>query len=404
MKRNLAASKKALHFGVSGAVGAFFGNAIAEPFLHFDRLARQSFFDNVRGTTLWFGIVGAGIATAILFAYYYYIKGRPQIQQALKKGGLFGFIAGAISGAIAETIYSGIGPNELLRVICWGIAGSLLGLALSKRIPNLGTLRGMGGGTAGGVLGGCLFIAFAYTFSGTVGRLIGCAAIGFCIGIMLIVVETLFSKAWLIINYDNGETRTLNIGSEPITMGSDDYLSIIYVPNVLPVAFRFKMESGKILCEDVASGRITYLQPGDEKRLGNCTVTVGISDLNSQTTLKSSPALPSPNAIANSFVGSQFLLKVGGRIIPLSQGVQLFTSDLPSLTSASSNSAVAQVNSHPEESSKLGLKNLSEQTWWVTEENGDIKLVEPRSTLTLTTGTKIELGSINAEIISNPLP
>lgn len=399
MKRNLAASKKALQFGFSGAVGAFLGNAISEQFLHFDRLARASFFDSVKGTTIWFGLVGAGITTAILFAYYYYIKGRPQFQQALKKGGLFGFIAGAISGAIAQTIYSGIGPNEFLRVICWGIAGSLLGLALSQRIPNLGTLRGMSGGTAGGILGGCLFIVFAYTLSGTAGRLIGCAAIGFCIGIMLIVIETLFSKAWLIISYDNGETRTLNIGLEPITIGSDDYLSIIYVPNVIPVAFRFQMDSGKILCEDVASGRISYLQPGDEMRVGNCTVTVGVSGLTSQTTLNSPAVLPPVSVIGSSFVGSQFSLKIGGRIIPLSPSVQLFSSILPSLTSSSSNSAVAEVNSHPKESGKLGLKNLSHQTWWATEENGDIKLIEPGSTLTLTAGTKIELGSVNGEII-----
>ncbi len=62
----------------------------------------------------------------------------------------------------------------------------------------------MGGGGVGGVLGGCLFILFAYNLSGTAGRLAGCAAIGFWIGIMLVVAETLFNKAWLVISYDTG--------------------------------------------------------------------------------------------------------------------------------------------------------------------------------------------------------
>jgi hypothetical protein len=114
LKRNLSALKKALQFGVSGAVGGFVGNLIMEPFMQFDRLSGSaSFFDSVLITARWFGLVGGGIATAIMFGYYYYIKGKPQIKLALKNGGLFGLIAGAVSGAIAEGIYSGIGPNEL---------------------------------------------------------------------------------------------------------------------------------------------------------------------------------------------------------------------------------------------------------------------------------------------------
>jgi hypothetical protein len=117
VKRNLSALKKALQFGVSGAVGGFVGNLITEPFMQFDRVADSaSFFDSVLSTARWFGLVGGGIAAAIMFGYYYYIKGKPQIKQAFKNGGFFGLIAGAVSGAIAEGIYSGIDPsNEFLR-------------------------------------------------------------------------------------------------------------------------------------------------------------------------------------------------------------------------------------------------------------------------------------------------
>ncbi|TAE93594.1 MAG: hypothetical protein EAZ79_26825 [Oscillatoriales cyanobacterium] len=384
---NLSALKKALQFGISGAVGGFAGNLITEPFMHHLNDS-TSVFDSVLSTSRWFGLVGGGIATAIMFGYYYYIKGKPQIKQSFKNGGLFGVISGAISGAIAEGIFSGIGDgeNEILPVICWGIAGGLLGLGLSKRIPNLGMLRGAGGGGVGGVLGGCLFILFAYTLSGTAGRLAGCAAIGFWIGIMLVVAETLFNKAWLVISYDTGTNRTLTIGAEPITFGSDENKSIIYIPHVSPLAMRFQLEAGQIVCE---------------KRIGNCTVTVGNSDLPAPNSARVTPTILSQASPANAFTSRQFLLKLGSRVIPLTAGTQLFTSDIPSLTAAASNGAVAVVNSRSPNELSLGLTNLGDRSWWATDSQGDMKMVEPESTLTLALGTKIEFGEIQGEIVGS---
>ena len=400
MKRNLSALKKALQFGISGAVGGFAGNLLTEPFMH-QLNNSESVVDSVLSTARWFGLVGGGIAAAIMFGYYYYIKGKPQVKQALKNGGLFGLIAGAVSGAIAEVIFSGIGDgeSELLRVICWGIAGSLLGLGLAKRIPNLGMLRGAGGGGVGGVLGGCLFILFAYTLSGTAGRLAGCAAIGFWIGIMLVVAETLFNKAWLVISYDTGVNRTLTVGAEPVTFGSDENLSIICIPNVAPLAMRFQLEAGQIVCENVETGAVSYLRSGDQKSIGNCTITVGNSDLPAQSQSKVPPTFISAKPAVNSFTSSQFSLKLGSRIIPLSAGTQLLTSDIPSLTAIASNGVVAEVNSRSTNEHLLGLTNLCDRAWWATDSQGEIKMVEPESTLTLALGTKIEFGEIDGEIV-----
>jgi len=398
VNRNLSALKKALQFGISGAVGGFAGNLITEPFMQ--RLNDStSVFDSVLSTSRWFGLVGGGIATAIMLGYYYYIKGKPQIKQSLKNGGLFGLIAGAISGAIAQGIYAGIGPNELLRVICWGIAGSLLGLGLAQRIPNLGALRGMGGGGVGGVLGGCLFLLFAYTLSGTVGRSVGCAAIGFWIGIMLVVAETLFNKAWLVISYDTGANRTLTIGAEPVTFGSDENLSIIYIPDVSPLAMRFQLEAGQIVCENVDSGAVSYLRSGDQKRIGNCTITVGNSDLPAATSAPVGQTIISQKFPADSSNNGQFLLKLGSRMMPLTAGTQLLTSDIPSLTATASNGVVALVNSRSPNELSLGLTNLGDRAWWATDIQGDIKMIEPESTLTLALGTKIEFGEIEGEIV-----
>ena len=401
MKRNLSALKKALQFGISGAVGGFAGNLLTEPFMHQLNDSQSVFDSSVLSTARWFGLVGGGIATAIMLGYYYYIKGKPQVKQALKNGGLFGLIAGAVSGAIAEVIFSGIGDgeNELLRVICWGIAGSLLGLGLSKRIPNLGMLRGAGGGGIGGVLGGCLFVLFAYTLSGTAGRLAGCAAIGFWIGIMLVVAETLFNKAWLVISYDTGANRTLTVGAEPVTFGSDENLSIICIPNVAPLAMRFQLEAGQIVCENFETGAVSYLRSGDQKSIGNCTITVGNSDLPAATPAQVPPAIRSEKFPADSFTRGQFNLKLASRIIPLSAGTQLLVSDIPSLSAIASNGVVAAVNSRSTNEHLLGLTNLCDRAWWATDSQGEIKMVEPESTLILALGTKIEFGEIDGEIV-----
>ena len=273
VKRNLLASKKAIQLGLSGAVGGWLSSLVGE--LFWKSHPSSSLIDTMVSTGVWFALISAGLAIAIVIGYQYYINRRVQVAKAFRQVALFAAVAGAISGAIAQGIYAGFGASEVLRVICWGLAGGLLGLALSGKLPSLTWARGLLGGALGGVLGGLIFILLSFNLSDTFGRLFGCAAIGFCIGLMLIVVDTLFSKAWLVIDYDNGSTRTLNIGREPITVGSDEALSIVSVQNAPPVALRLTLEQGQIIGEDVPTGTKTNLRPGYTKRIGNCTITVG---------------------------------------------------------------------------------------------------------------------------------
>lgn len=246
-----------------------------------------------------------------------------------------------------------------------------------------------------------MFILLAYNLSGTVGRLAGCAAIGLAIGMMLIVAETLFNKAWLVISYDNGSSRTLSIGAEPVTFGSDENLSIIFIPNVAPLAMRFQLEENQIACENVDKGTVSYLRSGDQKRIGNCTVTVGNSDLSVANYSNIAPAVRSNKSAVAAAIGRQYYLKLENRVIPLIAGSQLFSSDIPSLSAVGLNDVVAVVNFQPQGEFELGLTNWSDRAWWVTDMAGDMKLVEPENTLTLALGIKIEFGKIEAEIVAN---
>ncbi len=144
---------------------------------------------------------------------------------------------------------------------------------MSLRIPNLGKLNGLFGGMAGGVIGGILFIIFAYSLDQVMGRLFGTAAIGFFIGLMLIFMETISRKFWLRINYGPKESRTVNLGSEVVSLGSDAKCTV-FVPDVPPVALRFKTEQGQVLCKDVPTNKVVNMRPGEKKKLGKVDILV----------------------------------------------------------------------------------------------------------------------------------
>ena len=115
---------------------------------------------------------------------------------------------------------------------------------------------------------------------------------------------------------------------------------------------------------------MSYLRSGDQKRIGNCTITVGNSDLPAATSARVTPTILSQASPANAFSSGQFLLKLGSRVIPLTAGTQLFTSDIPSLTATASNGVVAVVNSRSPNQLSLGLTNLGDRSWWATDSQG----------------------------------
>ena len=175
---------QALQFGGWGALGGAIGSLLAE-LISWDN--STSFVEIVISVGIWFGVIGGLISIFLLMGYSSYLKRGWRIGESIKKGILPGVLAGFIAGAIAQSTYTIIGPTELLRVICWGIAGGLLGLGLSFRIPNLGKIRGLGGGGIGGIIGGILFIFISLFLGEVIGRLLGISAIGFLIGLMIIL-------------------------------------------------------------------------------------------------------------------------------------------------------------------------------------------------------------------------
>lgn len=402
MNRNIIAGfRKAIQFAAWGTVGGAIGALLSEPV---SIMGEQSGFGSLTESMIrvgiWFGIIGASIAVALLVASYQYLKRGLQLGKAFREGLWVGFLAGSIAGAIAQYTYQSVGPTEFLRVICWGIAGGLLGLGLSFRIPNLGQMRGMGGGMGGGLLGGGLFVLLAVLSGGseTTARLSGNAAIGFCIGLMIVLVETAFREAWLEIRYTPRESRTVSLGSQPVSIGSDPNLCTVYVRNVPPVALRYQLTQGQIICEDVLSGMTRSLQPGQQQAIGNITVVVCAAAPSPRLTSRPTDISPQPSSRTVSPPQSQFYLHVKRQVIPMTDGTCLSAREIPGLEPQGTDRVVAQVNHNPQEPTVLGLKNCSHRGWIATLATGEQRQVESGRSIKLANGTKINFGSVEGEI------
>jgi hypothetical protein len=215
----------------------------------------------------WFGVIGMVISVAILLAQSRYLKKTWQVGPALRRGAPTGLLAGFLAGGIAQLLYYYIGPTEFLRVICWGIGGGLMGVGLSLRIPNLGRRNGLLGGAVGGALGGIGFIILAYTAGDVAGRLLGIAVIGFFIGLMLVLIEAISRKYWLDVVYSTREVVSVNLGAEPVLIGSSSEVCTVFVRDAPPVAFEFTLEAEKIRVKHVNSGEVFPVQPGERMKL-----------------------------------------------------------------------------------------------------------------------------------------
>ena len=260
--------------GGGGAVGVMLGEML--------RLNpnRSFFLLSMLEVGVWFGIIGACISTALLIGDSHYFKRGFQIKQAVQRIALFGSLAGFVAGVIAQGTYQFIGPTEPLRIFCWGIAGSFLGLGVGNRIPNLGRLRATIGGAIGGLIGSCFFILFTILVDVSAGRLLGVITIGFFIGVMIVIFESLMRKAWLIVHWSDNETVQIPIGLEPIVLGSSqearvylDKKAKIYLENKKVI-----MQFDEVMAQQKSMKILRHeLFKGDRRKLGKITIEVQMS-------------------------------------------------------------------------------------------------------------------------------
>jgi hypothetical protein len=395
MEHWLQALRKGLTFGACGAAGAAVGVLLGEVVISHG--PRASLVETVVDVGAWFGLIGALVAAGILAGYDHFVRGGLHAKRlgGLALGSGLGLLAGMVAGGIAQFVFGAGGAGgqtEGLRIICWGIAGTLLGLGLGLRIPNLGVGRGALGGGIGGLLGGVLFVAIALTAGAALARLLGVAVIGFCIGLMIMLIEAALREAWVEIAYGPKETRSVSLGARPVSLGSDPACTV-FVRDVAPVALCYRLEQGRVLLEEGTSGRHAVAAPGDQRQLGRLTVTVRAAG-RAAGSQEPVPVLPAPTPLPADTPAVLTLRLNTGAAVRLAAGVRLRRTDVPGLPAGVGEDVLGEVLPHPTAPAVLGLKNLSGRAWDVTLPTGERLSVEPRRSVRVVGGTTVRFGEV----------
>jgi len=232
----------------------------------------------------WTAILSLGIATALIVAQNRQLHRRAltlqQIGVALPGSLIAGFAAGA-AGQILFLLASQVPALEVAgRFAAWTLLGALVGLGMSSIVPNLDRRRAWVGGAIGGAIGvaGFLWIAKAMTdiaqWGDVLARLAGACVLGFAIGLMIALVDVVFRRVWLEVDYGNRETEDVTLGETPVSIGSDDGRCTIYAGGAKPIECRFRIDHNAIVCEDVESHVIEPVAPGTKRKIGKIEVTV----------------------------------------------------------------------------------------------------------------------------------
>jgi hypothetical protein len=245
---------------------------------------------------VWMGAIAAMLCLALLSGQHHYLRGRfPSVLRGAA-GFLGGTAVGIVGGAAGQGLYM-LEPVLAFQVLGWMLLGGLAGCGLSLFIPNLKWVYGLIGGAIGGAAGGLGYIEVTTVAGELVGRWVGGLIVGLCIGVMVAVVEAAFRRAWLEVKYGARETICVNLGPEPVKVGGDARLCTVWARGASPLALRFFIRDGHVICDDAVMKRESAVGDGYAKEVGNVTVTVR-TGLGSATPAQATPARVPPLAPA----------------------------------------------------------------------------------------------------------
>ena len=240
-------------------------------------------------------VIGAWTALLAVFSSLLLVGGqnflmrRPWLnagQAKLVIGG--GLAAGLVSGVVSQYLFSFIAAllgdrlhemQWLLKagqVIGWGLLGFLLGLGMGFFIPNLHRAKAGMAGLLGGVVGALAFLAAIQGAGELAGRLIGTAVLGFAIGLVVALVERLAREAALVVHFDPNERTVINLGSEPVILGSGREVHL-YLPKERgfpEVTALVTFQDGVVVMDNKLTGKTHTLHGGNKLEIGSLMIEI----------------------------------------------------------------------------------------------------------------------------------
>lgn len=227
---------------------------------------------------IWTALLAVGLCVALLVGQNRYL-GRPLLAAgrvplaAVIAGGA---AAGLVSGSLGQALFSvflAIGVGSLGLVFGWVLLGGLLGFGISYTVPNLDRKKAAVAGLAGGLLGVIVYLLWSLVAE-WLGRFAGAAALGFCIGLAVAIVEAAFRRVWLEVRYGDRESITVNLGPEPVKVGGDAKGSTVWARGAAGVALRYFVRDDRVICEDVPTRTETVVGNGHTRTVGTVTLIV----------------------------------------------------------------------------------------------------------------------------------
>ncbi|MBN9118027.1 MAG: hypothetical protein J0I06_02475, partial [Planctomycetes bacterium] len=238
----------------------------------------------------WTALLAVGLCLALLAGQNVYL-GKPLFASGwvpLVLVVLGAAAAGFVSGTLGQALYSlflmaAASIGLIGHLLGWSLLGGLLGWGVSFFVPNLDAKKAVLAGVGGGLLGGLAFALMSTVASavisssyiaGMFGRFGGAALLGFCIGLMVAVVEVAFRRAWLEVRFSEREVITVNLGPEPVKIGGNARACTVWARGAAEIALRYWVRDGKVYCENVPERREAIVGDGDARPAGNVTVVV----------------------------------------------------------------------------------------------------------------------------------
>ena len=250
--------------------------AIAQSLQSKQQFAEGSGLQLLAFSAIWSALVAASICVVLLSGQHHYLRSSLPGMLPILAGLGGGFAVGMLGGLVGQGFYSlGAGGivGTIFQVIGWMLLGGLAGAGLSFFVPNLKWFLGGAGGLVGGFIGVMAFF-LGSQFHEAAGRLFGACILGGCIGAMVALVEAAFRKAWLEVKLGPRETIAVNLGPEPVKIGSDSKNCTVWAKGAAPVALRYFVRNGQVICHDVPTNTETIAKPGDSRNVGQLELTV----------------------------------------------------------------------------------------------------------------------------------
>lgn len=259
--------------GFDQAARVIYGRSLVESFA-----TGASFKRSLLRVAGWTASLALGLSLALIAGQNLYLGRQFLSLSEGSIGTLGGLAAGLAAGAAGQLLFSPFSKiaflQSLATVVGWSVLGALVGRGIAYFVPNLASRRAWIGG---GIGGGIAAIAFLWTstyLSDVLGRLLGAGILGLVIGLLIAWIEAAFREAWLEVRFAPNENANVSLGPKAVSIGSDGKACTVFVFGAAPVALRYWMRNGIIECQDVSASQTMQVQPGDQRQVGNVTVTV----------------------------------------------------------------------------------------------------------------------------------